>query len=104
MFCFNFKIYEEFWKEVERWNNILFTILKGREQNTGNEAGSSHLEAAIKKRYDKTNGNIIFVMNIIYGKEFLQVENSNSIKPFTFDQLICFIHILYFFVLFNFSK
>ena len=33
--------------------------MKGREQNTGNKKDYSHLEGAIKKSYDKTNGNII---------------------------------------------
>ena len=57
--CFNFKVYDEFWKEVERWNNTILSKLKEREQNTGNERDYSYLEAAIKKIYDKTNGNII---------------------------------------------
>ena len=57
--CFNFKIYVEFWNEIERWNNTLLSKWKGREQNTRNYRSYSHLEVDIKKSYDKTNGNII---------------------------------------------
>ena len=53
-------MYDEFWKEAERWNNNILSKLKGREQNTGNKRCYSHLEAVIKKSHDKTNGNIIY--------------------------------------------
>ena len=56
--------------------------------NKKNDVEKGIIEADIKKSYDKTNG--------IYRKGFLQVGINNSIKPFTFAQLIFLIHYLYF--------
>ena len=67
---FNFKIYDEFWKEVERWNNNILSKLKERELNKGNEIGYSYLEADIKKIYDKMNGNIICYEYNIWKRNF----------------------------------